>query len=132
MLFDVDVWDLCIFWIVTPYQIHCLQLSSPIQFSSVAQLSDSLWSHGLQYARLPCPSPTRGACSNSCPSSRWCHSTIPSSVIPFSSCLQSFPVSGSWVFSRNLYVLLIFSFTMQKIFSLIYPQLFLLLFPLPK
>jgi len=52
--------------------------------------------HGLQHARLPCPSP---ACSNSCPSSQWCHPIISSSVIPFSSCLQSFPVSGSfqWV-----------------------------------
>ena len=59
------------------------------QFSSVAQsLSfDSLPPHGLQHARLPCPSPTPGACSNSCPSSQWCHPTIPSSVIP----LRVFP-----------------------------------------
>ena len=59
-------------------------------------MSDSLQPHGLQHARLPCPSPTAGACSNSCPSSRWCHPTISSSVIPFSSCLQSFPTSGSF------------------------------------
>ena len=52
---------------------------------------DSLWPHGLQHIRLPCPSPTPGACSNSCPSSQWCHPTILSSVDPFSSCLQSFP-----------------------------------------
>ena len=56
--------------------------------------SDSLWPHGLQHVRLSCPSPSPGACSNSCPLSRWCRPTIPSSVIPFFSCLQSFPVSG--------------------------------------
>jgi len=58
--------------------------------------SDSLRPHGLQYARLCCPSPTPGTCSNSCPSSRWCHPTISSPVVPFSSCLQSFPASGSF------------------------------------
>ena len=57
-------------------------------------MSASLWLHGLQHARPPCPSPTPGACSNSCPSSRWCHPTISSSVVLFSSCLQSFPASG--------------------------------------
>ena len=60
------------------------------QFSSV--VSNSLWAHGLQHARLPCSSPAPGACSNS---SQWCHPTIASSVIPFSSHLQSFPASGS-------------------------------------
>ena len=55
---------------------------------------DSLQPHGLQHARLLCPSPTPGACSISCPSSRWCHPTISYSDVPFSSCLQSFPVSG--------------------------------------
>ena len=55
---------------------------------------------GLQHARLPCPSPNPGACSNSCPSSRWCHPTISSSVVPFSSCLQSFPASGSFPMSQ--------------------------------
>ena len=59
-------------------------------------VSDSLWHHGLQQARLPCPWPSPGACSNSCPLSRWCHPTISSSVIPFSSCLQYFPASGSF------------------------------------
>ena len=63
-------------------------------------MSDSLQPHGLQHARLPCPSLTPGACSNSCPSSRWCHPTISSSVIPFSSCLQSFTASGSFPMSR--------------------------------
>ena len=59
-------------------------------------VSDSLRPHGLQHTRLPCPSPTPGTCSNSCPSSRWCHPTISSSIVPFSSCLQSFPASGSF------------------------------------
>ena len=58
-------------------------------------VSDFLQPHGLQHARLPCPSPSPGACSNSCPLSRWCHPTIPSSVTPFFSCLQPFPASGS-------------------------------------
>ena len=60
------------------------------QFSR-SVMSDSLQTHGLQHARLPCPSPTPGACSNSCPSSQWCHTTILPSVVPFSSSLQSFP-----------------------------------------
>ena len=65
------------------------------QFSSVQLLSClSLWPHGLQHARLPCPSPTPGAYSNSCPLSQWCYSTISSSVVPFSFHLQSFPASG--------------------------------------
>ena len=59
-------------------------------------MSDSLWTHGLQQARPPCPSPTPGVYSNSCPLSWWCHPTISSSVIPFSSCLQSFPASRSF------------------------------------
>ena len=58
-------------------------------------MSNSLQHHGLQHARLPCPSPTPGAYSNSCPSSWWCHPTISSSAIPFSSHLQPFPASGS-------------------------------------
>ena len=55
---------------------------------------------GLQHSRLPCPSPTPGACSNLCPLSRWCHPTISSSVIPFPSCLQSFPASGFFPMSQ--------------------------------
>ena len=60
----------------------------------------SLWPRGLQHARLPCPSSTPGACSNSHPLSRWCHPTISSSVISFSSRLQSFPASGSFQMSQ--------------------------------
>ena len=71
-----------------------------LQFSSVQFMSNSLWLHELKHARLPCPSPTPGACSNSCPSSQWWHPTISSSVIPFSSCLQSFPASGSFPVSQ--------------------------------
>ena len=56
--------------------------------------------HGLQHASLPCPSPFPGACSNSCPSSQWCHPTISSSVVPFFSRLQSFPASGSFLMSQ--------------------------------
>ena len=70
-----------------------------VQFSrSVA--SDYLRSHGRQHARLSCPSPTPGACSNSCPSSQWCHRTISSSLVPFSSRPQSFPASGSFSVSQ--------------------------------
>ena len=64
--------------------------------SLVTQSCLTLRPHGLQHTRLPYPLPTPGACSNSCPSSRWCHPTTSSSIIPFSSCLQSFPVSGSF------------------------------------
>ena len=67
---------------------------------SVVQLCPILRPHGLQHIRLPCPSPSPRAGSNSCPSSQWCHPTTSSSVIPFSSWLQSFPASGSFPMSR--------------------------------
>ena len=70
-------------------RLHSVQFSHSV-------MSDSLWPHGLQHARPPCPSPTPGACSNSCPLSWWCHPTISSSVVPFSSRLQSFPASESF------------------------------------
>ena len=73
--------------------------SSSVQFSSLAQLW-LLPPHRLQHARLPCPSPTLRACSNSCPLSQWCHPTISSSLFPFSSCLQPFPASGSFPMSQ--------------------------------
>ena len=59
-------------------------------------MSNFLQTHGLQHVRLPCPSPSLVICSNSCSLSRWCHPTISSSAAPFSSCLQSFPASGSF------------------------------------
>ena len=71
---------------------HIVQLSHSV-------VSNSLQPHGLQRARPPCPSPTPRVYSNSCPLIWWCHSTISSSVIPFSSCLQSFPASGSFPMS---------------------------------
>ena len=67
-------------------------------------VSNSLWSHGLQHSRLPCPSLSLWVCSNSCPLSQWYHPTISSSVITFSSCPQSFPASGSFPMSQ-LFVL---------------------------
>ena len=86
--------------------VHFLHKTVPyfvcIQFSSVQSLSlsDSSRPHELQHAKLPCPSPIPGAYSNSCPLSQWCHPIISSSVIPFSSCLQSFPASGSFPMSQ--------------------------------
>ena len=78
---------------------HQQILWAPSTISSVqvscSVVSDSLQPHGLQHARLPCPSPTPGACSNSCPLSQCCHPTISSFVVPFS-CLQSFPASGQF------------------------------------
>ena len=93
-----------------PYALHFsfsysqqLPLNFILLLFSPSVVSDSLWPHGLQHARLPCPLPTPGVCSNSCPLNRWCHPTISSSVVPFSSCPQSFPALGSfpvsWLFA---------------------------------
>ena len=68
-------------------------------FFSHSVVSNSLQPHGLQHSRLSCPSPSPRACSNSCPLSQWCPATISLSVIPFSSCLQSLPASGSFLMS---------------------------------
>ena len=68
-----------------------------VQFTH--KVSDYLWPHGLQHVRLPCP-PVPGACSNSCPLSGWCHPTISSDVIPFSSCVQSFSASECFPVSQ--------------------------------
>ena len=80
--------------------IKNIKIYGSVQFSH-SVMSDSLWPHELQHARTPCPSPTPGAYPNSCPLSRWCHSTISSSVIPFSSCPQSLPESGSFQMSQH-------------------------------
>ena len=80
-------------------QIPKAEEISSVQFSR-SVMSNSLWPHELQDARLSCPSPTPGAYSNSCSSSQWCHLTISSSVIPFSSHLQSFPESRSCPMSQ--------------------------------
>ena len=91
---------------ITNYQRNANQNSNEVpphtaqnQFSHSVE-SDSLQPHGLQHARIPCPSPTPGACSNSCPLTQWCHPAISSSVIPFSSCPQSIPASGSFQMSQ--------------------------------
>ena len=81
-----------------PYSNRLIQFSS-VQFSR-SVMSDSLQPHELQHARSPCPSPTPGVHSNSCPLSQWCHPTISSSVVPFSSCPQSLPASGSFPVSQ--------------------------------
>ena len=75
-------------------------IHNSVQFISVIQLCLTLRSHALQHTRLPCPSLTPGACSNSCPFSRRCHPAISSSVVPFSSCPQSLPASGSFPVSQ--------------------------------
>ena len=76
------------------------RLSGPsVQFSH-SVMSDSLQPHGLQHSRPPCPSPAPGVHSNSCPLSQWCHPAISSSVVPFSSCPQSFQTSGSFPLSQ--------------------------------
>ena len=97
---------------IKPGSLHCRQIlyqlshqESPLFRFSLVQfscsvMSDSLWPHELQHARPLCPSPTPRACSNSCPLSRWCHPTISSSVVPFSSYLQLFPASGSFQMSQ--------------------------------
>ena len=77
-----------------------LSLRNLMLLFSCSVVSDSLWTHGLQPTRLPCLSPTPGAWSNSCPLSWWNHTTISSSVVPFSSCLQSFPASVSFPMSQ--------------------------------
>ena len=91
-------------WSPCPSGSTCLKFPLPLFWwcCSVTQSCPTLQPHGLQHARLPCTSPSPGACSNSCPLSLWCHPTISSSVNPFSSCLQSFPASGSFQMSQFL------------------------------
>ena len=90
----LDIYLKCWF----PMRQMLLKISS-VQFSR-SVMSNSLRPHGLQHGRPPCPSPTPGVCPNSCPLTRWCHPTISSSVVLFSSCLQSFPSSGSFPISQ--------------------------------
>ena len=99
-----NYWSLCILEpILCIKRSHCnenpcITTRESVQFSR-SVVSDSLQPHGMQLARLSCPSPTPRAYSNSCPLSRWCHPAISSSVVPFSTCLQSFPASGSFSMS---------------------------------
>ena len=76
-----------------------LPVDIPVQFSH-SVMSDSLWPHELQHTRPPCPSSTSGVHPSPCSSSHWCHPTISSSVVPFSSCPQSFPASVSFQMSQ--------------------------------
>ena len=89
---------LCVCWFFC-LEVSFLFHSGLLSFSCLV-VSDFLWPHGLQHARLACPSLSPRVCSNSCPLSWWCHPTISSSVAPFSSCPQSFPASGSFPVSR--------------------------------
>ena len=100
-----------LFWLLSlsmfAWSVSGYLSSSLIQFSQFSHsvVSGSLRPQGLQHARPPCPSPTPRVYSNSCPLSQWCHPAISSSVVPFSSCLQSFPASGSfqmnWLFASG-------------------------------
>ena len=100
------VWFSCVIlfmWLAAPETTsHRKNAETKKLFIVVVQSLNyvSFRSHGPQHTRLPCPSPYPRACSNSCPSSQWCHPTISSSVIPFSFCLQSFPESGSFPVSQ--------------------------------
>ena len=92
--------DMCIWWEFFEWHLRFVYIFKRYQFSSVAQSCLWLFATPWTAARLPCPSPTPGACSNWYPSTQWCHPTISSSVVPFSSCLQSFPASGSFPMSQ--------------------------------
>ena len=86
-------------------ELVLINLNFHIQFRfSCSVVSDFLWPHGLQHTRLPCPSPTSGTCSNSCPLNQWCHPNLSSSVIPFSSYLQSFSASVQSLSCVQLFV----------------------------
>ena len=86
-------------WIFRQIENHQTYIQGILQFSR-SVMSNSLWPHEPQHTRPPYPSPTSGVYPNPCPLSRWCHPTISSSVVPFSSCTQSFPTSGSFQMSQ--------------------------------
>ena len=108
LLFASVVSDSATLWIVahqaqSAHQAHLsmgFSRQDSVQSVSRSVVSNSLWPHGLQHSRPPCPSPTPGVYSNSCPLSQWCHPTISFPVVPFSSCLLSFPASGSFPMSQ--------------------------------
>ena len=88
-------------WAIMYYSCDVGTMHHSVQsVSSVAQSFLTLWPHEKQHTRSPCPSPTPGVYPNICPLSRWCHPTIESSIVPFFSCLQSFPASGSFQMSQ--------------------------------
>ena len=98
--FTCCVCDFCKFLCLSKF-LHLPWGSVSLKYSCVSSVVfDSLRPHGLQHARILCPSPTPGVDSNSCPLSWWCHPTISSSVIPFFSCVQSFPTKGYFLISQ--------------------------------
>ena len=99
LLQNIEFSFLC--YTVGPCCLPILCISS-VQFSHSA-VSDSLWPHESQHARPPCPSQTPGVYSNTCPSSRWCHPAVSSSVVPFSSCPQSLLASGLFQWVNSLH-----------------------------
>ena len=98
----VHLWHSCIPLINIRTLANALahRIGGGVQLFSRVQSCHSLWPHGLQHTRPPCPSPSPGVYSNSCSLSQWCHPTISSSVTPYSSCPQSFPASGSFPMSE--------------------------------
>ena len=110
-------------WLVAVFccgHTNNIESCAAVQFSC-SVVSDSLRPHGLQHARLPSPSPTPGACSNSCPSNQCCHPAISSSFVPFSTCLQSFPASGSFPVSSSYQVAKVFHSNWQSMDS-VFPE----------
>ena len=101
-------------WVLLFYFSLIVQFSSA-QFSHSA-VSDSLWHHESQHTRPPSPSPTLGVHSNSCPLSQWCHTAISSSVVPFSTCPQSLPASGSFPMSQLFELIVILNQNNLKLF----------------
>ena len=99
-MLEIDPWIYLKFWETWG---NIKNMHSSVQFSH-SFVSDSLWSHGLQHSRPPCPSANPGVHPNSCPPSWWHHPTISSSVIPFSSCPQSLPATGSFQMSQALHI----------------------------
>ena len=93
MYWDILMFPVLLFIHFNNYYLLVSQLSRSV-------MSDSLWPYELQHARPPCPSPTPRVHPNQCPLSQWCHPTISSSIVPFSSCPQSFPASGSFQMSQ--------------------------------
>ena len=120
-------WSFKFFYFIFIWRIIALQYwvvsAIPPQESAIccSIVTKSLGLHGQQHTRLPCPSPYAGVCSNSCPLSQWCHPTISSSVVPFSSCPQSFPASGSfpmsWLFKWTKYWSFSFSISLSNEYS---------------
>ena len=92
----LDLGHCCELWLSPFPSSRLLPFVKEMLLFNRSVVSDSLRLCGLQHARLPCPSPSLGVCSNSCPLSQWCHPTISTSVAPFFSCFQSFPASGSF------------------------------------